>query len=65
LTFCSCSGDIPALRVDKYDKHLRDVLKEVEAKIPRVFVNLVLMGNLSWVRQLFSIAIRAGFSFCG
>jgi hypothetical protein len=52
LTFCSCSGDIPALRADEYDKHLRDVLKEVEAKIPKVFVNLVLMGNLSWVREL-------------
>jgi dihydrodipicolinate synthase/N-acetylneuraminate lyase len=52
MTFCSCSGDIPTLTVDDYDKHLREVLKEVESKIPKVFVNLVLMGNLSGVRTM-------------
>lgn len=42
---------MPTLTVDDYDKHLRNVLKEVKAHIPKVFVNLVLMGNISEVRR--------------
>ena len=49
LSLCSCSGDIPTLTVNDYEHHLREIIKEVEAKIPKVFVNLVLMGNVSEV----------------
>ena len=47
----SCSGDFPFLTADDYEYHLRETLEEVRKNIPRVFVNLVLIGNLSEVWQ--------------
>ena len=49
--FHSCSGDFPFLTADDYEYHLRETLEEVRKNIPRVFVNLVLVGNLSEVWQ--------------
>ena len=45
----SCSGDFPTLTADDYYTHLMDVLEEVRTKIPKVFVNLVSLGNISEV----------------
>ncbi len=45
----SCSGEIPDINPVDYDKYLREVLEEVRQNIPKVFVNLVLMGNISEV----------------
>ena len=45
----SCSGKIPTLTADDYEEHMREVLEKVRQHIPKVFVNLVLMGNLSGV----------------
>ena len=47
----SCSGDFSFLTADDYEYHLRETLEEVRKNIPRVFVNLVLIGNLSEVWQ--------------
>lgn len=46
---CSCSGVVPTLTVNDYEHHLREVLEEVRKHIPKVFVNLVLLGNISEV----------------
>ena len=43
-----CSEIVPTLTPDDFEKHLRETLDEVQ-KIPKVFVNLVLAGNLSGV----------------
>lgn len=48
LMDCSCSGDIPNLTPADFEYHLREVLNEI-MKIPKVFVNLVLVGNISGV----------------
>ena len=50
MATCSCSGEVPTINPDDYDKYLRDVLEEVRKNIPKVFVSLVLMGNISEVR---------------
>ena len=46
-----CSGKFPSLTVDDYENHTREVLEEVRKNIPKVFVNLVLLGNISGVRS--------------
>ena len=43
-----CSETVPTLTPDDFEKHLRETLDEVQ-KRPKVFVNLVLAGNLSGV----------------
>ena len=48
-THTSCSGDIPTLTADAFDKHLRETLEEVRKHIPKLFVNLVLLSNISEV----------------
>ena len=45
---CRCSEVVPTLTPADFEKHLREVLDEI-SKIPKVFVNLVLAGNLSGV----------------
>ena len=45
----SCSGKVPTLTANDYEKHLREILEEVRKKIPRVFVNVVQVFNLSMV----------------
>ena len=46
-----CSGDIPFLTPDDYEKHLVEVLEEVRKKLPRTFVNLIPLFNISQVRR--------------
>jgi len=46
---CRCSGEYPYLNPNDYDHFLREVLEEVRENVPKVFVNLVLMGNISEV----------------
>ena len=45
----SCSGHFPGLTADDYQKYLNETLAEIHKNIPKVFVNLVLMGNISEV----------------
>ena len=45
----SCSGDVPTITADDFEKNLRETLEEVRKHIPKLFVNLVLLGNLSEV----------------
>lgn len=44
-----CSGDVPTLTPDDFEKHLRETLEEIRKSIPKVFVNLVPLGNISEV----------------
>lgn len=44
-----CSGDVPTLTPEDFEKNLNRTLEEVRKKIPKLFVNLVLMGNISEV----------------
>jgi len=46
----SCSGNFSQLTADDYEMHLREILEEIRKNIPKVFVNLVLIGNISEVR---------------
>jgi phospholipase B1 len=46
-----CSDDVPYLTADDFESNLRDILEEVHSKIPRVFVNLVQLFNLSMVYE--------------
>ena len=46
-----CSDDVPFITADDFEKNLRFVLDEVHSKIPRVFVNLVEVFNVSMVRM--------------
>ena len=55
---CSCSGDVPTITADDFEKNLRETLEEVRKHIPILFVNLVLLGNLSEVcRSLYSLTL--------
>ena len=45
----SCSGDVPTLTADDFEKNMRETLEEVHKHIPKLFVNLVLLGNISEV----------------
>ena len=49
----SCSGDVPFITADDFEHNLRDVLEEVRTNIPRVFVNLVQIFNLSMVGNVY------------
>ena len=47
---CRCSGYVPYLTADDFETNLRYILEEVRSKIPKVFVNLVEIFNMSMVR---------------
>lgn len=53
---CSCSGIVPTLSVDDYERNLRNVLEEMRKNISKLFVNLVQIGNISevsyWGKEL-------------
>lgn len=51
LSMCRCSGDVPYITADDFETNLRELLEEVHSKIPRVFVNLVEIFNMSMVRS--------------
>ena len=51
MILCSCSGDFPDLTADDFQKHLNETLVEVKKNLPRTFVNLVQMGNISEVSE--------------
>ena len=55
LPLCRCSGDIPFLTPDDFEKHLIEILEEVRKKLPRTFVNLIPLFNISQV----STCVRA------
>ncbi len=44
-----CSGFFPSLSPDEWEYHMNEVLSEVYKQIPKVFVNLILIGNISEV----------------
>ena len=46
----SCSGSVPFLTADDFEKHLVAVLEKVRENIPRVFVNIGELFNISLVR---------------
>ena len=48
VAFCSCCQS-SGLTADEYETHLTSALEEIRQNIPRVFVNLVPMANLSQV----------------
>ena len=45
---CSCSGDVPTITADNFEKNVQEIwiLEEVRKNIPKLFVNLVLLGNI-------------------
>ena len=43
----SCSGDVPTITADNFERNMRETLEEVCKNIPKLFVNLVLLGNIS------------------
>ena len=43
----SCSGDVPTITTDDFEKNMRETLEEVRKNVPKLFVNLVLLGNIS------------------
>ena len=47
---CRCTGDFPRLTADEFQLHLNETLIEINRTLPRTFVNLVLMGNISEVQ---------------
>ena len=47
ICYCSCCSS--GITADKFGEHLTETLEEIRRKIPRVFVNLVPMANLSQV----------------
>ena len=49
LVIGRCSGDVPTLTPEDFEMNLNKTLEEVRKKIPKLFVNLVLMGNISEV----------------
>ena len=49
FVICSCSGDVPTITADDFENNMRETLEEVRKNIPKLFVNLVLLGNLSEV----------------
>lgn len=44
-----CSGDVPYITVDDFETNLRYIIEEVRSKIPKVFVNLVEIFNMSMI----------------
>ena len=48
---CRCSGDVPFLTADDFEKHLTELLEEIHANIPKVFINYILLFNISQVRR--------------
>ena len=58
---CSCSGDVPNLTPDDFEKHMRQTLEEVRKHIPKLFVNLVLLGNISEVSFILTARLHAYF----
>ena len=49
LLFCSCCSS--GITADNYETNLRSALEVIRQNVPRVFVNLVPMGNLSEVNM--------------
>ena len=54
---CSCSGDVPTITADDFEKNMQETLEEVCKNIPKLFVNLVLLGNISACGLRFKAAI--------
>ena len=48
-SYTNVSVDVPNLTADDFEKHMRETLEEVRKHIPKLFVNLVLLGNISEV----------------
>ena len=51
---------MPTITADDFEKNLLETLEEVRKNIPKLFVNLVLLGNISEVSDLKQLAILAG-----
>ena len=45
-----CSGHVPYLTADDYEKHMTELMEEIHNNIPKVFVNYILLFNVSQVR---------------
>ena len=44
-----CTGNEPLLTADDYEKHMTELMEEIHNNIPRVFVNYILIYNVSEV----------------
>jgi len=44
-----CSGHVPFLTADDYEKHMTELMEEIHNNIPKVFVNYILLLNVSQV----------------
>lgn len=47
VSYCSCSGDFPTITADDFESNLMKILQKISGEIPRVFVNLVEVFNIS------------------
>jgi hypothetical protein len=54
LTLYSCSDKIRFLTPDDFESNLRDTLEQVRQDIPRVFVSVVEIFNLSLVWYMYT-----------
>ena len=49
FTYEARSGNVPLINATDFEKYLYEVLEEIRNKIPRVFVNIVELFNISMV----------------
>ena len=49
VMYYRCSGDVPFLTADDYEKHMTELMEEIHSNIPKVFVNYILLLNVSQV----------------
>ena len=44
-----CFGEVFTLTGEDFEQHVRDVLEELRKNIPKLFINMVLLGNVTEV----------------
>ena len=59
ISLCNtrCSGTYPGISPDLYERDIRRVLERVRRNIPKVFVNLVSMLNMS---EVLAVCVYSG-----
>ncbi|XP_065915128.1 phospholipase B1, membrane-associated-like [Dysidea avara] len=53
-----CSGDVPYLTADDYEKYMTELMEEIHNNIPKVFVNYMLLFNVS---QVYDISMKSDY----
>jgi phospholipase B1 len=53
-----CTGIFPHLTADEFQRHLNETLMEIKKALPRTFVNIVLVGNLS---EIYTLSLQSPY----